>query len=391
MGTNVDTRFSRLRIMFFEGGEFGGSVRSLANLLRGLVDLGCEAGFVSHFRRTGPVDLGSLECVQKNYCLDLPSRVRPRPDIISRVLGIPYLTRFGLRYLFLAFYALIKFRPQIAYLNNNPGGHLPVVIAAKVLGIPLVCHLRGIRNFSLADKLCATRIEQFIALTKSVRRFYHDQGIQRDKISQIYNPFNIIDFDKASNNKLDGLIIEDGSIYVIQVGALTEHKRPDLAIESLILAKKEIPNLKLVLAGDGPIRGKLEQMVGKHGLDDSVIFLGQCDHIPALLKRCHIGLLVSCSEGQGYCFMEYMAGRLPVVTWAMPGIGDELVVDSQNGLVVSEPSPQAIARALVQLCHSPELRAKMGQAGREFIATKRFSSASHVRRIHSILMRLASC
>jgi glycosyltransferase involved in cell wall biosynthesis len=180
----------------------------------------------------------------------------------------------------------------------------------------------------------------------------------------------------------------DGSIYVVQVGALREHKRPDLAIEAFMLAKSEIPNLKLILAGDGPMRSELEQMVKKHGFNDSVIFLGQCCQIPALLKRCHIGMLLSRNEGLGLVFLEYMAARLPVVTWAMPVI-DELVKNDQNGLVVPEPTPGAISQALVKLCRSPELRAKMGKAGREFVTSGQFSVESHVQRIHGILTEIA--
>ena len=387
MGNKVKKRSSHMRVMFFEFGEFGGSVRSLANMLRGLSDLGCEVGFISHFRRTSP-DLGSLECVHKNYFLDLPARVHPRPGLISRTLGIPHFTRFGLRYLCLAFRALIRFRPQIVYLNNGPS-NISAIIAAKMLGIPIVCHLRNVFYFRSVHNVLVPHIQQFIALTKWGHQFYHDQGIPLDKISQIYNPIDLSEFDRKSGDYMDGPMMEDGVVNVVQVGTLREHKRPDLAIEAFMLAKREISNLKLIFAGDGPMRNELEQMVKKQGFNGSVIFLGQCDQIPALLKRCHIGMLLSRSEGQGYCFLEYMAARLPIVTWAMPGIGDELVVDNQNGLVVPELSPEAIAQALVKLCCSPKLCAKMGQRGREVVTSERFNPESHVRRIYRILTAVA--
>ena len=77
-----------------------------------------------------------------------------------------------------------------------------------------------------------------------------------------------------------------------------------------------------------------------------------------------------------------------MLTWAMPGI-NELVKDNENGLVVPEPTPQAISRVLVKLCRSPELRAKMGKAGREFVTSDQFNPESHVQRIHSILKDVA--
>lgn len=387
MGTPVDNEGPHLRVMFFECGEFGGSVRSLANMLRGLSDLGCEVGLISHFRRTGPVDLGSLECVHKNYCLDLPARVRPTPDMTVRTLGIPHFTRFGLRYLWLAFRALIRLRPQIVYLNNGPG-NIPAIIAARMLRIPVVCHLRSITKLSSVYRFCFPFVQRFITLTQFGQCFYQEQGIPTEKIFQLYDPIDVAEFDRKSEVRMDSPKMADGAIYVVQVGTLREHKRPDLAIEAFILAKSESPNLKLILAGDGPMRNELEQMVRKHGFNDSVIFLGRCGQIPALLKRCHIGMLLSRNEGLGLVFLEYMAARLSVVTWAMPVI-DELVKDNQNGLVVPEPSAEAIAQALVRLCHSSELRAKMGKAGREFVTSGQFSPESHVQKIHSILKDVA--
>jgi len=233
-----------------------------------------------------------------------------------------------------------------------------------------------------------SRIQHFVALNKWGRQFHHDQGIPLNKISQIYNPIDIAEFDRKSGDSMDGPMMDDDSIYVVQIGSLREHKRPDLAIEAFMLAKSEIPNLKLILAGDGPMRNELEQMVKKHGFNDSVIFLGQCSQIPAFLKQCHIGMHLSRNEGMGLVFLEYMAARLPVVTWAMPGI-DELVRDNQNGLVVPEPSADSISQALVKLCRSLELREKMGQAGREFVTSEQFDPESHVRRIHDILMDIA--
>lgn len=387
MGIPVDNEGPHLRVMFFECGEFGGSVRSLANMLRGLSDLGCEVGLVSHWRRTGPVDLGSLECVHKNYCLDLPARIRPEPDLISRTLGILHLTRFGLRYLCLVLRGLVRFRPQIVYLNNGPGNFI-AVNTARLFGIPIVGHLRSISVFRPYVRHYLSRIQHFVALTKWGRQFYHDQGIPLDKISQIYNPIDIAEFDRKSGDSMDDPMMDDGTIYVVQVGTLREHKRPDLAIEAFILAKSEIPNLKLILVGDGPMRNELAQKVASERLTESVMLIGQCYQIPTLLKRCHIGMLLSRTEGHSGSIMEYMAGRLPVLTWAMPGI-DELVKDNQNGLVVPEPSAEAIAQALVRLCHSSELRAKMGHAGREFVTSGQFSPESHVQKIHSILKDVA--
>ncbi|MDX9880289.1 MAG: glycosyltransferase family 4 protein [Sedimentisphaerales bacterium] len=378
----------KLRVIFFEGGEYGGSVKSLAEMARGLAGLGCEISLFSQYRQTGPEDLGSLDFIREKYFLDQPPEVRPRPDVTSRSLGIPYLSRFGWRYLYLAFCAMRRSKPHVIYLNNGPGEHLPVVLAARMLGIPVVSHLRGTWCFSPPDRFCVPLVCRYIALTQYGTLFFHEQGIPMSKLTQVYNPFDVAEFDRRSMCSTKALLAEGSAIRVVQVGTLRKHKRPDLAIEAFLLAKKVVPNLKLILAGSGPMRDALEQRVRGRRIADSILFTGPCESIPALLRQCHIGLLLSRSEGQPNSVMEYMAAGLPVVATAIGGI-DELVTHNQSGLIVSAPSPEEISACIVKLCDSPEMRVSMGTAGRRKITSSVFSPGLHLQAIYEMLQEIA--
>jgi len=378
-----------MRVLFFEAGECGGSVWSLSNILKGLRPLVREVGLVTHYRHTGPVNLSSLDCVRFWACLDLPPKVRPRPETVTRTFRIPHPTAFAFRYFVATLRALQRFQPDIVYLNNDIEDHIPAVTAAKLLGIPVVCHWRMANHLLPSEKAFAKLIDKLIVLTKAHQEIVKADGIPSEKIVQLYNPCDGAEFDSQSTKELTAPVRDDGSVYVVQTGALNERKRPGLAIDAFVLAKSKCPNLKLILAGDGPARAELVERVELEGLGESVMVIGYCSQIPSLLRHCHIGLLVARTEGFPNCVVEYMLGRLPVVSTKMTAI-DELVVDQHNGFVIPEASAPMIAEAMIKLYRSPELRRQMGNAGRLFVTDERFGRERHIQTIYGMLRQVVN-
>jgi glycosyltransferase involved in cell wall biosynthesis len=373
----------RIRVLFFESGHLGGSIKSLSSLLRGLGGLNCDLAFVSWYRETGPVDIFSLDFVESTDSLNVsPGK---RPVLNTRTFGIPHPTGLGIRYFPIAWKALSKFRPDIAYLNNGIQPHFPALLAARLKGVPIVAHLRGARHLTMWEKPLIRYVDRFITLTKWGREFYCSEGIPAEKLHQLYNPIDLAAFDTRLN-ETPSFALEDGPIYAIQIGALKEPKRPALAIEALALARAECPNLQLVLAGEGPARPALERLIVDKRLAGSVHLLGHCNQIPALLARCHIGLLVSRPdyEGMGNVILESMAARLPFITWDSP-VMKELVEDGATGLVAKDDSPAEIAKALVTLYKARDLRQVMGGAGREWVASGHFDPRSYIQGVRQVL------
>ena len=390
MGTCIKNERPHLRVMFFENGEFGGSVRSLAQMVNGLAALGCEVGLVSHYRRTGPEDLGPINCVRFWRCLDLPPQVRPRPEVVVRTLGIPRPTSFGLRYFVIALRALRRFRPDIAYFNNEIESSIPAAIAAKLLGVPTICHLRMTRDLHPIERVFATIFDQIIVLSRTGQQIAQANGIPEQKLTQIYNPLDILTFVKRTTEALSLDVPWDKDcVYIIQVGALNNRKRPMLALDAFDYARAKCPKLRLVLAGSGPLRDELEQAILHRGLDGSVHLIGNCLQIPALLSRCDIGLFVSAREGLPRVILEYMAAGLPVVTWNMPVLG-EVIKDGHTGFLVFEPTPELFAETITRLYSSAELRKRIGQAGREWVAQGQFDISRYMRYMHSLLLKVTN-
>ena len=150
---------------------------------------------------------------------------------------------------------------------------------------------------------------------------------------------------------------------IIAVGSLKEIKGHRDLIQALALLKPEFPQVQLLLAGDGPLRGELEVLAAKLDLKDAVCFPGNRSDVEQLLLGADIFALPSLSEGQSLSLMEAMAAGLPVVATAVGGNG-EIAQPDQTAFLVPAKSPEKLAAALGRLLRDSELAQHFGEAGR---------------------------
>lgn len=120
----------------------------------------------------------------------------------------------------------------------------------------------------------------------------------------------------------------------------------------------------LVMVGDGPDRTALETLAGELGIDDATRFVGFQDDVGPWFHTFDALLLPSRSEGTPVSAIETMASGRPVVATRVGGVAD-VVRDGIDGYLVEFGDVQAAADRLAQLAADPELRRRMGAAGRE--------------------------
>jgi glycosyltransferase involved in cell wall biosynthesis len=153
---------------------------------------------------------------------------------------------------------------------------------------------------------------------------------------------------------------------ITAIGSLQNCKRFDRFLDGLALARRREPALFGIIAGeDNGEKPALESKAKALGLlPDHLQFLGECDHVPALLAQSR--LLVSCSEYEGFpnVILEAMAARLPVLT-TPTGDASRIVKDGATGFVLKPDDAQAMADCIVNLVRNPALAKKMGEAGRK--------------------------
>ncbi len=155
------------------------------------------------------------------------------------------------------------------------------------------------------------------------------------------------------------------------VGRLTAVKGVPILLEALAKLRKDRPNLVLTIAGDGPDRTRLEAMVLRLNLSAHVRFAGYQSQLQVRthLQETDVFVLPSFAEGVPVVLMEAMAAGVPVVTTRIAGI-PELVEDGISGLLTSPGDAESFAAAIGKLLDDPDLRVRLGRAGRSKVAAE---------------------
>ena len=167
-------------------------------------------------------------------------------------------------------------------------------------------------------------------------------------VTTIYNPIDI-DFYKSAKEEHD-------SINFVHIGRFHYIKNHEMLIRAFKKAfgSKQM-NAKLYLAGDGPLLNEMKELVFSLGLQDDVVFLGQVDNIPQLLKSMDVFVLSSRSEACPISILEAMASGLPVISTKVGGV-PELVTN--NGILVESEDEHAFCEAMMELFCNNDLRAE---------------------------------
>ena len=162
-----------------------------------------------------------------------------------------------------------------------------------------------------------------------------------------------------------------GNVVIGAVARLSPEKGLDVLLRAAARLIESGTRLRVVLAGDGPQRGRLTRLAEELGIAEHVDFRGEMAHerVPALLAELDIFAMPSLAEGFGVAALEAQAMELPVVASRVHGIPD-VVQDGRTGLLTPPRDPEALANTIRRLADDAELRATMGRAGRAFVAER---------------------
>jgi glycosyltransferase involved in cell wall biosynthesis len=141
------------------------------------------------------------------------------------------------------------------------------------------------------------------------------------------------------------------------------------------------PDMHVLLIGDGPDRGALEDQVTRLGLRDRVVFAGWTEDPRPMIASLDVFVLPSRLEGFPLSIVEAMLAEVPVVATDVGSVAE--AVDAETGRLVPVDDPAALAAALAELLDDAALRARLGHAGRRR-ALERFTSVVMVRSFESL-------
>jgi colanic acid/amylovoran biosynthesis glycosyltransferase len=177
---------------------------------------------------------------------------------------------------------------------------------------------------------------------------------------------------------------------ILNVGRLVPVKGQAVLLRALASLVARGLDVELTIVGRGPQEGELRRLVAELGLGDRVELPGAvgADAITAYYDRADVLAVPSFAEGLPVVIMEALATAMPVVSTAIMGI-PELVRDGETGVLVAPGDADALADGLARLIEDPQLRLRLGQAGREAVLAD-FDQLASARRLERLFGALAA-
>ena len=163
--------------------------------------------------------------------------------------------------------------------------------------------------------------------------------------------------------------IEPSRQVALFVGRVAHEKNIDFLLDAVEWARPLLPELLLLIAGEGPALDALHASVLHRGLSGNVQFLGNLDRrneLPDCYAAADVFAFASRTETQGLVLLEAMAAGLPVVSLAAMGTID--ILGTRRGAVVPDDSPEAFARGLLEVLRDKDLRSRLASEGRRYAA-----------------------
>jgi D-inositol-3-phosphate glycosyltransferase len=373
------------------GTDAGGQNVAVAALATGLAERGIDV--VVHTRRDSLAQPRRVP-LAPGVTVDHVSAGPPEP--MAKDLLLPYMDEFAAD----LYRQWSVERPHVVHSHFWMSGYA-AVRAARPLGIPVLhtFHALGVvkkreqgvrdtsppqrvavetRLLAAADRILATCPDEVLELVRL--------GGDRNRITIV--PCGVDVNHYTPHGPVDPRTAEPRLLYV---GRLVMRK----GIGNVITALAEIPGAELVIAGGpdpaelhlDPEVKRLRRLAGRYGVSDRVRFLGRVDRsgLPRLYRSADAVMCVPWYEPFGLTAVEAMACGVPVVASAVGGLSDT-VVDEVTGLHIPPRRPDLAAAAVRRLLADPDLRHRLGAAGRAR-ATARYAT-EHV--INSTLGAYAS-
>lgn len=286
---------------------------------------------------------------------------------------------------------------RVALLHaNGPVTNIPVALAARLSGLPVVWHARNLITPGEIDldRYLAPLASLIIANSDAIReRFRGKHGVTAKSVT-IINGVDIVRFHPAVAGEAVRQQYGFGSQHIVVgiVGRIAPSKGHHTFAEAAARFLPGHPALRCLIVGAGLFPGEqeyeaqLRAVVAQRGLADRIIFTGYQRDVRAYTAALDICVVPSDAEPCGRVLFEAMAMAKPVIGTNTGGT-PEVVVDGETGRLIPPRDAAALAAAVECLSGDAELRHRMGAAGRRRVETH-FAIEAHARRTEKAYARL---
>ena len=293
------------------------------------------------------------------------------------------------------FHQIQHLKPVLFHAQFGLSGAL-VMPWARSLNIPLIVHYRGadatVTKKSSAynslnhwlyhrrKKALQQQTRLFITVSKFIKDKLIEQGFPREKIIHHYHGVDLNHFTTDSDSLREPI--------VLFVGRLTEKKGCEYLIQAMAKIQSVLPEMELVIIGDGPLRESLESLARKLLHRYQFLGLKSSDVVRSWMSRACILATPSVtasggdSEGLPNVVLEAQAMRLPVLGTIHAGI-PEAVIHGETGFLVPERDWESLAEYGLKLLQDNRLWQHFSLKGRNHME-KNFDRSKQTRVLENI-------
>jgi glycosyltransferase EpsD len=271
-------------------------------------------------------------------------------------------------------------------VHINAASGIPIVVAARLLGIPVVYHLRVAALQSIAN--CLKGSDAIIAVSEFIRAEAERRDIDGNKISVIFDGVDVNHFSRTSFSKevvRRELGLPPDVPIVLNIARFARNKRQEVLIAAAELIRKKLPDLYLVFVGEAEDQryySEIVEQIRRAGLTSNATFLPFQRDIRKIEAASDVLVLCSDREPLGTCLLEAMAMELPVVVTTSGG-SHELFIDGETGLKTPGGDVDGLAAAIESILTNPELAPTLAKAARRHAETE-YTIQNHVKAVTNL-------
>ena len=338
--------------------EIGGAQKVIVNLLRGIDKSRFELSTVC-LRKKGPIydeikSMGGKACqIPKKSKLDLSIILKLKRYLQEEDFHILHTHNFsaGL-WGRLAALELKSKRPILVHTEHGRLGE--VQLWRKII-----------------MRYLAIRTDTIISVADETRDYLvHSIRLPENRVTVIKNGIDLNYLISRMDQKVD--VIDDilqktpKARFIINVAALSPVKDHATLLKAFKYVLSKLPDIHLLLVGDGPLRLELTKLASALGVDANTHFLGERHDIGAILAKSDVFVLSSLNEGNPISLLEAMGMGVPPVVTSVGGL-PEMVENTVNGLIVPPSEPTLLADAIRFPLENPKYAAEWSKKSKELI------------------------
>lgn len=191
-----------------------------------------------------------------------------------------------------------------------------------------------------------------IAISHEIQQMVYKAYKVRRDVELIYNPVDVQRFVRTGKRTASHFTI-------VSVGRLSKQKNQQLLLDAFRILLQSVPDARLYILGDGPLKEELYSTAESMGISENVSFKGNVSNVEVYYAKADVFALSSVYEGLPLVVLEAMAAGLPIVSTDVGGVKD---IVTNNGILVPNLEPTAFANALLLLYKDAHKRQEMGKS-----------------------------